>query len=292
MRWMITDSGMGGLSVCAGLERALSDIKTSDDIELLYVNATPEDKRGYNALKTQQERIALFDQFLQASAQRFQPDEIVIACNTLSVIYNETEFAGQTDIPVRGIVEAGVNLCEGQLKAHPDRDLIVFATETTTEAGTYPRLINAHGATIVAQECPELAHAISNDASGRAPARLLERYVDQALTRIRPETTEIFAFLGCTHYGYQAQLFKDILERRGYPTTPLNPNQDLVDQLVRSLGKDGDSVSPKLEVRFVSRYRIPEVEISSMKSYLSESAPLTMLALHGQEVMPDLFTLS
>ncbi|MBT4713599.1 MAG: hypothetical protein HOB84_02360, partial [Candidatus Marinimicrobia bacterium] len=61
MRWMITDSGLGGLSVCAGLEKALSLNDKGRGIELLYVNATPDDRIGYNSLNTQQERIDLFD---------------------------------------------------------------------------------------------------------------------------------------------------------------------------------------------------------------------------------------
>ena len=85
MRWMITDSGLGGLSVCAGLEQSLSQKNMGQGIELLYVNATPDDRIGYNSLNTQKERIDLFDQFLNAANHRYSPDEIAIACNTLSV---------------------------------------------------------------------------------------------------------------------------------------------------------------------------------------------------------------
>jgi len=65
MRLMITDSGLGGLSVCAGLEQALLRENLGRGIELLYVNATPSDRGGYNSLATQQERIALFNSFLK-----------------------------------------------------------------------------------------------------------------------------------------------------------------------------------------------------------------------------------
>jgi glutamate racemase len=292
MRWMITDSGLGGLSVCAGLEQALSLDQKGQGIELLYVNATPDDRIGYNSLKTQQERIDLFDQFLKAACQRYSPDEIAIACNTLSVIYNETSFSATAEVRVKGIVEAGVSLINANMASHPDYKLIIFATETTTEAGTYPRLISAEPASISAQECPELAHAISNDASGEACRSLLKGYVNEALGRFESKPAHVFAFLGCTHYGYQADSFKSLLENEGCHSKILNPNDLLVEQLVINNQTTPNPENMPLSIKFVSRYAIPEAEIESMKSYLKNTAPLTLAALQDQIVVPDLFSLN
>lgn len=290
MRWMITDSGLGGLSVCAGLEQALTEKGLGEGIELLYVNATPDDRIGYNSLKTQEERIQLFDRFLKAATARFTPDEIAIACNTLSVIYDETEYANRTGIDVKGIVGAGVSLINAHIKSDPDPKLIIFATETTTEAGTYPRLISATPAQVSAQECPELAHAISNDASGSAARQLLKDYVEQGLERFQGTPSHVFAFLGCTHYGYQADLFRELIEAHGSRCTILNPNDLLVDDLVSSVNPVMREGSKPLEVQFISRYPVPQAEIDSMENYLRDSAPLTLGALQAQIVEPDLFT--
>ncbi len=290
MRWMITDSGLGGLSVCAGLEQSLSQKNIGQGIELLYVNATPDDRIGYNALKTQQERIDLFDQFLNAAYSRYSPDEIAIACNTLSVIYDETHFASLAKVKVKGIVDAGVSLINANMGEHPDHKLIIFATETTTQAGTYPRLIATDPTAISAQECPELAHAISNDASGKACRDLLEGYVNQALQRFDSKPEKIFAFLGCTHYGYQAESFKTLLQEKGCSSKILNPNDLLVEQLVLNGQMSHPSENTPLRIKFVSRYAIPQTEIESMESYLKDTAPLTLAALHNQVVVPDLFT--
>ena len=289
MRWMITDSGLGGLSVCAGLEKALSRNDQGCGIELLYVNATPGDRSGYNSLKTQQARIDLFDGFLKAAYARFTPDKIAIACNTLSVIYAETDFAAQALVGVKGIVDAGVTLCNASLARHPNHKLIIFATETTTEAGTYPRLISVEPSAISAQECPGLAHSISNDASGEAAKTLLKNYVREALDRFDSKPQNVFAFLGCTHYGYQSEIFKTLLREQGCTSQILNPNDLLVEQLVsnnpgRITGEDAP-----LSIKFVSRYAVPQAEIDSMESYLKDSAPLTLAALNNQIVIPDLF---
>ncbi|MCF6237249.1 MAG: hypothetical protein L3J79_00280 [Candidatus Marinimicrobia bacterium] len=286
---MITDSGLGGLSVCAGLEQELVTRATGTEIELLYINATPDDRIGYNSLKTQQERMALFDRFLFASYARYAPDEIAIACNTLSVIYGDTEFASHDLVKVRGIVGAGVTLCNTALKHKPDHKLIIFATETTVEADTYPRSIKALSSSIVSQACPGLAHAISNDSSGADCKQLLNTYMTEALEQIGYQPDSVYVFLGCTHYGYQSQVFHECFNERGIEARILNPNELLVQQLLQDfLSQDSDPVR-ELGIRFISRYHIPQVEVNSIQDYLQSAAPLTMAALLDHEVVPDLF---
>lgn len=286
---MITDSGLGGLSVCAGLESALQASGLGSGIELLYVNATHDNQIGYNGLKTLAERIALFHRFLKAAYAQFSPDSIVIACNTLSVIYPDTKFAKQAPVHVRGIVEAGVRLCDENLVQAPGSALIIFATETTTEAETYPGLIDVASSPIVAQSCPELAHSISNDASGNACRVLLKKYVEEALEQFEHLPKSLLAFLGCTHYGYQAEIFQELLEGHGVATKILNPNDLLVAQLLSELTTKQHQLQDALKIKFISRYQIPQAEIDSMEYYLSDSAPLTLAALRQQIVIPHLF---
>jgi glutamate racemase len=288
---MITDSGLGGLSVCAGLEQSLAQKNLGQGIELLYVNATPDDRIGYNSLKTQEARIDLFDQFLKAAFNRYTPDKIAIACNTLSVIYDATDFASNATVEVKGIVDAGVAMVNAGMEKYPDHKLIIFATETTTEAGTYPRLISANKADISAQECPGLAHAISNDASGEGCRNLLSGYVDEALQRFDDKPENVTVFLGCTHYGYQTEIFKTLLGERGCASRILTPTELRVEQLVSSNQMTHSADDEPLNIKFVSRYAIPQAEIESMESYLKDSAPQTLAALHNQIVEPNLFHL-
>lgn len=289
MKWVITDSGLGGLSVCAGIEQVLTKNNSGAGIDLLYINATPEDRSGYNALPNQNERVLLFDRFLKAIHSRYQPDEIAIACNTLSVIYDDTDFAHQNLLEVRGIVDAGVELCNQHIRNNPEHGLIIFATETTTEAGTYPRLIDIDSSKLSAQECPELAHAISNDASGATCRDLLKDYILDSLQRFEVKPHRVYAFLGCTHYGYQARIFTELIKQQGVAPQILNPNDLLVEQLTSGLQAQASDNKEPLSIKFISRYEIPQVEIQSMERYLKDAAPMTMRALHNQLVVPDLF---
>ena len=43
MRIGITDSGVGGLSVCAGVEASLRESPCGQDLEILYLNAAQRD---------------------------------------------------------------------------------------------------------------------------------------------------------------------------------------------------------------------------------------------------------
>ncbi|MCF7823483.1 MAG: aspartate/glutamate racemase family protein [Candidatus Marinimicrobia bacterium] len=290
MRWMITDSGIGGLSVCAGLERGLRETGAGHGIELLYINATPEAQGGYNSLPSQSERIRVFNNFLRDTYQSFLPDQIAIACNTLSVIYEDTAFSSQCPVKVRGVVDAGVQMSKTYLRSQSEKHIIVFATETTTEADTYPRkLRGAENVTVVAQACPGLASAISGDASGAACKLLLKNYIAEALDQFETQTTSAAALLACTHYGYQAHVFKELLADKGVNTEILNPNDLLIEQLLAENTSMRQTSNASLSVRFVSRFPISQDVIHAMGQYLAGTAPLTLNALQNQEVIPDLF---
>ena len=287
MRLIITDSGLGGLAVCGGLESLLLQYELVEPLEILYVNATQDDRFGYNNLETQGERIQLFHHFLTQVQERFQAQQIAIACNTLSVLYEATGFAKSSPVPVLGIVTAGLDLMGAARASNPQAATLIFATETTTEADTYPRGLRASaGGTVVAQACPALAHAISNDHSGAQARSLLETYIPQALSKLPLGIKDCQVFLGCTHYGYQSGLFQDIIKSAGYAVQVLNPNQSMARQLRESLVRGN---AADLRIRFISRYRIPQAEIAAMEYYLKDDAPKTLTALRNQEVIPELF---
>ncbi|MFU8769807.1 MAG: hypothetical protein ACNA7H_08740, partial [Desulfotignum sp.] len=77
---VVTDSGLGGLSVFAGIAAGLARTVPGSGIHLIYVNAWPETGKGYNHYPDMARKAAVFDQALAAMA-RFRPDALVIACN-------------------------------------------------------------------------------------------------------------------------------------------------------------------------------------------------------------------
>lgn len=290
MRIGITDSGVGGLSVCAALEARLRQSPLDSDVEIVYLNAALRDDYAYNAMPTREAKLDAFACFLENAYRRYRPDRLFIACNSLSVLFRDPLFDPQRRVPVRGIVRTGVEAMRSGLRTQPDAAVAVFATPTTVSEGSYLHALLKDGlnaSRVVQQACPGLPDAISNDHSGGEARALLERFVPEALARFPNPPDRLIAFLGCTHYGYQATVFETLLRERVARTTVLNPNpaaaRDIVTWLDRPAGNGA------LSVRVVSPYRIPEKPLASLTRYLGESAPATVAALLDASCDPGLY---
>lgn len=289
MHIVITDSGVGGLSVCAYAERYVRVEGVSEPVRLTFANAAPANDYGYNAMKSRQEKLDTFDRFLRNVTERFAPDSIYVACNTLSVLLPDTPYAAIAAIPVKGIVETGCELLLSELAADPRSVAMIFGTQTTIDAGAYPRLLRERGIDaerIVSQACPGLADTISEDREGTRTAAEIGRWVDAALAQRTARDAPIVAYLACTHYGYRKELFAAAFAERRIAAKVVNPNERAVDDLFdRNAAHD----SHDAEVRFVTRYAIPPSAIEALTWFLSDVSPKTVAAMQHFEHLPDLF---
>ena len=294
MHVLITDSGVGGLSVCAYAEQFLRSNGIGEPVRLTYVNASPENDFGYNSMGSREEKLANFDRFLHIVADRYRPDMIYVACNTLSVLLADTEFCKTERLPVRGIVETGVNRLLLDLNRLPRSIVAVFGTVTTTDEHTYPDLLEQHGidgSRIVAQACPSLADTISEDRHGLVAQEKIRKYVREAMMRSTVKTADHLTYLACTHYGYRKEFFATAFEEQGIYTQILNPNEFVVDDLFGSLGRDPTDPNTKsdIDVEFVTRYRIPETALETIAFFLDDVSPKTVRAFTSYTYSPGLF---
>ena len=76
---------------------------------------------------------------------QLRPDRILIACNTLSVLYPMTAFSRTTAVPVLGIIDAGVDLFLEALEADPSSSIVLFGTRITIESGVHRDTTAAEG---------------------------------------------------------------------------------------------------------------------------------------------------
>ena len=290
MRIGITDSGVGGLSVCAALENLLRRAPLDTDVEIVYLNAALRDDYAYNAMPDRETKLRTFAGFLENAYRRYRPDHLYIACNSLSVLFRDPCFEPQRRVPVRGIVRTGVEAMRSALKAQPEAAVALFATPTTVAEGTYLDALLADGldeTRVVQQACPGLPDAISNDHSGGQARELLQRFVPEALAQFQDRPDRLIAFLGCTHYGYQAGVFETLLSEQIAGTTVLNPNPAAAEDIVAWLGRGPGN--GRLEVQVAGPYRIPEKPMASLSRYLGESAPATVAALRDAVHDPGLY---
>lgn len=289
MHVLITDSGVGGLSVVAYAERFVRQHGFREPVRLTFANAAPANDYGYNSMPTRDEKLATFDRFLRNVTQRFAPDSIYVACNTLSVLLPDTPFFANAPIAVQGIVETGAGLLLRALEADPRSAAMIFGTQTTIDAGTYPRLLAEHGiepSRIVSQACPGLADTISEDREGTKTRAEIRGWVRAALDKLQRPGAPVAACLACTHYGYRKDLFADAFEEAGIDATVVNPNERAVDDI---FGHPEEGPSRDVEVRFVTRYAIPDATVEALTWFLSPISPPTVAAMRSFEHLPDLF---
>jgi glutamate racemase len=288
---VVTDSGLGGLSVLADLERSLRESGAFARADLIFFNAL-FNEGGYNSLPSRDDKILIFDRALSAIDRRYDPNVILIACNTLSVIYGDTPFAGETSTPVIGIVEGGVELIAGRLSSDPASRVIMFGTETTIREGAHVAGLGERGfgpERVVAQSCPELAGYIEQDVDGAATALLIDAYVTEALDAAGDDSARTYVSLNCTHYGYALDAWRRSFAGHGVEVAGfLDPNLTMADSILAG-GRPGSYPEPEIGVRVVSMVEIPAGTIASIGGCLSRTSPATQKALRDYELHPNLF---
>jgi glutamate racemase len=294
MHILITDSGVGGLSVVAYAERFVRTHGFSQPVRLTFANAAPANDYGYNSMPTADEKLATFDRFLRNVAERFAPDSIYVACNTLSVLLPDTPYFANAPIAVKGIVETGAGLLLRALEADPRSVAMIFGTQTTIDAGTYPRLLAERGvepSRIVSQACPGLADTISEDREGTKTRAEIRGWVRAALNNMKSDKMQfpgapVVACLACTHYGYRKDLFAAAFAEDGIGAIVVNPNESAVDDI---FGEQREGPNREAEVRFVTRYAIPAATVEALTYFLNAISPRTVAAMQNFEHLPDLF---
>ncbi len=291
-RVVLTDSGLGGLSICAGLERRLRAGRGGRTIDLIYVNAWPDDAHGYNDLPDTASQAAVLDRALVA-IMGYRPDLVVIACNTLSVLYERTVFARSPEVPVAGIVDEGVDLFAGALNKDASAALLLFGTRTTIESGEHVRRLKGLGIDprrIRPAACHGLAAVIDKDPDDPALPGLVDECVSRALAGGKP-LGSLYAGLACTHYAYTAGLFRRSLERLAGPRIEvLDPNERLVEALAAGLeGVPAGSAGAAVTVRVVSKVALAGPQLRAVARRLQPVSPATARALIDYTRVPTLF---
>lgn len=254
MKICITDSGLGGLSVLDELVERLSKDGLAADI--CYFNASYSHELGYNYLGGRQAQLEMFDRVLSGIERYCAPDLIVVACNTLSILVEHTQFAHCASIPVIGIIESGVALMKDSVNVNGA--ITIFGTRTTIDSGVYRQaLINAQWQpqNIAGIACHGLPMAISCNDN-------VQLRIKQATEQALPES---YYLLACTHFGVAAKYFGS--------DRILNPNSRLVDDIYHHFNACGG-----VELQMVARYQMDITELSNWGNLVKMPSVAQMLA--------------
>ena len=231
VRILITDSGLGGISVVAGIDSILESNKIFAKAEITFCNALPSAGFRYNELPDAKSKAQVFSGMLEKMQELYHPDVILIACNTLSVVYQLTEFAGKTTVPVMGIVELGAKTIADSLKAHPNSSVLILGTETTIQSDAYRQNLLRYGidsSAIESKACPNLESEIQVDPSSDMTANLIDFYIDEVSDHFKNNNGVCFASLCCTHYGFASDVFQKKLNAVCKKAVIINPNATMI----------------------------------------------------------------
>ena len=283
---VITDSGLGGLSVVADAAVKFQKNPVFKSVKLVFANALFSDQGGYNSLQTREEKLKVFSNALQSMQDRFAPDIILVACNTLSVLIPDTEFVATSSLSVVGIVENGVEQIAQQLKDKPQGRNIIFATQTTVDEATHKNQLLKLGIKdeqIVAQSCPQLTLYIEQGYDSMYTEMLIDAYVDEALTGLGATAGPLSVSFNCTHFGYSMEFWQKAFASRGVEVSAyLDPNTKMIDFLL-PVSLQNRYQQSEVDVKVVSMIDIPVDRQDSIGRYLHSISPTTETALHKYE---------
>ena len=289
---VVTDSGLGGLSVAEDIYHKIKDTKIYDKVDIIFANALFDANSGYNRLTDRNEKIRIFNEALYGIEKNFNPDYIFVACNTLSVLYNKTEFSKNTDAKVITIVDYGVNLIDENLRKNNNSNVIIFGTKTTINGNTYGKLLinrKYNKDRIVSQACPELQEYIEKDPKGEETFNLISKYVGPAINKLNNPENDLYASLNCTHYGYSDDLWEKAFNQHNIKLKGLlNPNSKMAAVLFTNTNKKRHK-NTEIKLSVVSKVKLAEQNINSMSNLFKNTCPELSEALRNYQLKTDLF---
>lgn len=292
---VITDSGLGGMAVCAGIEEQIKKSKTYKNARLIFFNALPERSKGYNSFPNSNVKARVFNQALISMEKIFKPDIILVACNTLSTVYSETEFSQKTKTPVLGMIKFGVSMILSELELNPLSEILILGTETTISSDAHKNLLIQNGVAenkIIVQSCPELETEIQRSSKSYEVKRIIKQCLQSALLKSQSQKIPIIAALCCTHYGFALNIFKSTFKRlSNRKITFINPNKSMIEFISRT-SAGHENLNPNISVEVVSRSIIRNDEIQSITKLIKSFAPISSKALLDYNLNPNLFKFS
>ena len=278
----------------SAIERLLQDSPIFPKVNLLYYNSAV--KPGYTQ-RPVPDQISIFDSALKGMAP-YKVDIILIACNTLSVIYAETDFAKTCPIPVMSIVDFGVNIFAEKMLADPSSVALIFGTDTTANVAAHRTALEARGVDgkrVIMKGCPKLATNIQGKGADSPEAEeLLSKFVGEAWGVMAEGGTSggvtaeaglgpvsaVFAGMCCTHYGYSLPLWNKHLGENaalakggidtGVVSECVNPNQDMAAYIFKTSTRT-PSESTEISIKVLSMVTLT-TEIESIAPLLSGPA--------------------
>lgn len=277
-RVIVCDSGLGGLNIASNFFTAGGHGRTP--CELIYFNAYPSQKCGFNDLPSLRKQEEVFRDAFEGM-KKFSPDLCLIACNTLSIVYERLRQWYDPGFEVCGIVECAADNMLEVMQKNPESSLLILGTRSTIESGAYARKLTGSGIAadrIKGIGCPGLATLLESDPDAAEVRERIAGYAGEAEKLFDKPPQKLFCALCCTHFGFASEIW----EREFAGKFPgfaglINPN-DLLGN-----GFTASSFSYHSRIDFFPGGR------ENMSRYFEKISPQIANALKNAAADPELF---
>ncbi len=290
---LVTDSGLGGLSVAAHLEANFKKWHPFKEVNIIFVNALASDTLFYNQMKNTEEKVRVFNQALFGMTGKLSPDLILIACNTLSVLYDQTEYSKSATIPVVSIVGFGVDMLYENLSEFPNSSAIILGTPTTIGQNSHKAGLLKKGIPenrIRTQACPMLESEIQNDPKSDMVSTMIEMFADEALDGLEDSAqSTLLVGLCCTHYQYAAPTFKQVFSEISNRKIRLVDPNERMSTFIFSLTDKKRFKKTETSVQVVSQAKLNPSDITAISGMIEPISPAFAEALKKYDWMKNLF---
>ncbi|MGE5476056.1 MAG: glutamate racemase [Bacteroidales bacterium] len=197
----VFDSGVGGLTVLSALRERLPRES------LVYLGDTARLPYGTKSAAAVSHYAVQAARALVATGIK----ALVVADNTSSAHALETLRAQFPGLPVIGVVEPGATAAG---HASAGGRIAVIATESTVQAGTYPRAIlhSRPGAQVVSLACPLFVSMVEEGmVDGPIAEQIARHYLAPLFLDPEPASRCDCLLLGCTHFPALEPLLRRLL---------------------------------------------------------------------------------
>lgn len=285
---IVTDSGIGGVGIAAQVYRTLKIQGPYEKVRIIYYNALFDEKSGYNILKSMPQKTAILDTALNGMLS-YAPDVILLASNTLSVLYSYTAFSHSEVVPIIGLIDIGVHHILQHIQEDDNSAVVIFATPLTVQEGIFRKRLRQHldDCRIIEQACQHLDFAIG-DGDRETILRLIDHYVAEALQQVPDGIERVYGSLHCTHFGYyQREFFQAFQKYEAASGEMLNPSVEMARAL---LSESRPSAAVKnVTIEFVSKVKFHPQGMASLLPYIKSISEDAALAFQNYTYRPTLF---
>ncbi|MBU0713460.1 aspartate/glutamate racemase family protein [bacterium] len=296
MNIVVTDSGFGGLGIAAGLYESLKSLFFPEPITIIFVNGLPDENYGYNSIADLKLKTNIFNNLLVNINQKLNPDLIVIACNTLSVLLEKTDIYPQIKDNVIDIIEFGTEKVVHCHKSASNALLAILGTQTTIDSEVHRKYFQNSPdifSNVLTIPCTELVTAVEDDSESNTTKSIIHRCLKEIETILsQGDYSKLFLILACTHFPYVEHIFRHYLKKSNVPYEIINPNYFMIES-IKSTVKDHFMVfsdtQEKVNISVISKTIITDQKIRSIASLIQNISEETIKALQDYRHIPDFF---